>query len=146
VIVHRGHSTDADRTIEQIPATAVLVFLGNCGGYSQLEAILSRVPEAQVIATRGIGTCTVNDPLLKALNDYLLSGKDVIWAEFWRYTGSVLAGNPRFADYVPPDKNASVIFLKAYRALTGECQPAPSPPERHVSLPATRLPCVAQQG
>jgi hypothetical protein len=146
VIVHRGHSSDADLTIEQIPATAVLVFLGNCGGYSQLEAILSKAPEAHVIATKAIGTHTVNDPLLKALNDYLLSGKDVIWTDFWRYAGSLLASNPRFADYVPPDKNASVIFLKAYRALTGEHQSTAPPLEQHVWLRVTQPPCMAQKG
>ncbi|HEY7490129.1 MAG TPA: hypothetical protein VIH59_03350, partial [Candidatus Tectomicrobia bacterium] len=146
VIVHRGHSTDADRTIEQIPVTAVLVFLGSCGGYRQLEAVLSQAPEAQVITTKGVGTHTVNDPLLKALNDSLLSGTDVVWADFWRHAGSLLASNPRFADYVPPDKNASVIFLKAYRTLTGEHQPAPPPPEQRVSWRATQPPCLGQQG
>jgi hypothetical protein len=146
VIVHRGHSSYVERTIDKMPATAVLVFLGSCGGYSQLEAILRQAPEAHVIATKGIGSMTVNDPLLKALNDYLLSGKEVIWADFWRHAGTVLAGNPRFVDYVPPDKNASVIFLKAYRALTGEHPPAPLPSERQVSLRATQLPCMVQQG
>ena len=146
VIVHRGHSSYADLTIAQIPGTAVLVFLGSCGGYSQLEAILRQAPEAHVIATKGIGGITVNDPLLKALNDYLLRGKDVIWADFWRHAETVLAGNPRFADYVPPDKNASVIFLKAYRTLTGDHQPAPSLPEQHVSLRPMQLPCMVQQG
>jgi hypothetical protein len=145
VIVHRGHSSHVERTIDKMPATAVLVFLGSCGGYSQLEAILRQAPEAHVIATKGIGGITVNDPLLKALNDYLLSGKDVIWADFWRHAGTVLAGNPRFADYVPPDKNASVIFLKAYRTLTGDHQPAPPPPEQHVSLRAMQLPCMVQK-
>jgi hypothetical protein len=146
VIVHRGHSSHVERTLDKMPATAVLVFLGSCGGYSQLAAILRRAPEAHVITTKGIGGITVNDPLLKALNDYLLRGQDVIWADFWRHAETILAGNPRFADYVPPDKNASVIFLKAYRALTGDYQPAPLPPEQHVSLRAGQLPCLVQQG
>jgi hypothetical protein len=127
VIVHRGHSSAVDRTLMQIPATVVLVFLGSCGGYSQLEAILSRAPAAHVIATKGIGCHTVNDRLLKALNDYLLSGKELIWADFWRYAGAALADNSRFMDYVSPDKNVGMIFLKAYRALTGQRQAAPLP-------------------
>jgi hypothetical protein len=146
VIVHRGHSSHVERTLDKMPATAVLVFLGSCGGYSQLAAILRRAPEAHVITTKGIGGMTVNDPLLKALNDYLLRGQDVIWADFWRHAETVLAGNPRFADYVPPDKNASVIFLKAYRALTGDHQPTLLPPEQHVSLRAMPLPCMVPKG
>jgi hypothetical protein len=145
VIVHRGHSSHVERTLDKMPATTVLVFLGSCGGYSQLAAILRRAPEAHVITTKGIGSMTVNDPLLKALNDYLLRGQDVIWADFWRHAGTVLAGNPRFADYVPPDKNASVIFLKAYRTLTGDHQPVP-PPEQHVSWRALQLPCMVHKG
>jgi hypothetical protein len=140
VIVHRGHSGHVERTIEKIPATAALVFLGSCGGYNQLAAILRQAPEAQVIATKGIGGMTVNDPLLKALNDYLLTGQDVLWADFWRQAGTLLAGNPRFADYIAPDKNAGLVFLKAYRALTGEQQPAPRPGQ--LSLQATQSPCL----
>jgi hypothetical protein len=86
-----------------------------------------------VIATRGIGNHTVNDPLRKALNGHLLSGKEVIWADFWRDIGSGLAGNPRFADYVPPDKNASLLFPQAYRAVTGDRRPA-LPPAKPLEL------------
>jgi hypothetical protein len=142
VIVHRGHSSHVERTIARIPTTAVLVFLGSCGGYSQLEAVLRQAPEAHVIATKGIGAITVNDPLLKALNDYLLSGKDLLWADFWRHAGTLLAGNPRFADYVAPDKNAGIIFLKAYRTLTGDPPPAAPPGEPYLSSRATRPACA----
>lgn len=122
VIVHRGHSYHVEVTIEHIPATAVLVFLGSCGGYTQLQAVLGKAPEAHVIATKGIAGVTVNDPLLKALNEYVLSGKELIWKEFWRHAEAILGGNSRFVEYVPPDKNASVIFLKAYRAVIDEEQ------------------------
>jgi hypothetical protein len=118
VIVHRGHSPYVDNTIAKIPPGAALVFLGNCGGSTLLDAVLSQAPDTHLITTKGIGSITVNDPLLKALNDYLLSGKDMTWASFWRSVTPHLAHNPRFADYVPPDKNAGMIFLRAYRSLT----------------------------
>ena len=35
------------------------------------------------MTTQGIGTITINDPLLKALNTYLLRGKDLTWQRFW---------------------------------------------------------------
>jgi hypothetical protein len=118
MIVHRGHSYHAAETLDQISATAAIVFLGNCGSYSELDAVLAKAPEAHIISTQGIGSHTVNDPLLKALNDYLLRGPDLRWAEFWHHAASLLRSNPRFADYIPPDQNTGALFLKAYRSLT----------------------------
>jgi len=117
VIVHRGHSTYVAQTIEKVPATAALVYLGNCGSYTLLETILRKAPKAHILTTKGIGTITINDPLLKALNDYLLRGKDLTWQSFWRQAEATLGRNPRFMDYVPPDKNAGAVFLTAYRSL-----------------------------
>ena len=117
VIVHRGHSTYVAQTIEKVPATAALVYLGNCGGYTLLETILKKAPKAHILTTKGIGTLTINDPLLKALNDYLLRSKDMTWQSFWRQAEAILGRNPRFMDYVPPDKNAGAVFLTAYRSF-----------------------------
>ena len=117
VIVHRGHSTYVAQTIEKVPATAALVDPGNCGGYTLLETILKKAPKAHILTTKGIGTLTINDPLLKALNAYLLRGKDMTWQSFWRQAEATLGRNPRFMDYVPPDKNAGAVFLTAYRSF-----------------------------
>jgi hypothetical protein len=124
MIVHRGHSTHVDRTLEKLPATAVLVYLGNCGGNTLLDTVLRQAPTAHIITTRGIGTITINDPLLKALNTYLLRGKDLTWARFWRHLEATLGRHARFMDYVPPDKNVSVVFLRAYHRLIAEAKPA----------------------
>lgn len=120
VIVHRGHSPYVDATIAHIPGNAALVFLGNCGSSRQLGAALARAPRAQLITTKGIGSLTINDPLLKALNTTLLRGEDVVWADFWSQMASTLGRNPRFEDYMPPDKNVSVLFLRAYRTVTAD--------------------------
>jgi hypothetical protein len=124
VIVHRGHSTHVDRTLEKLPATAALVYLGNCGGNTLLDTVLRQAPTAHIITTRGIGTSTINDPLLKAFNTYLLRGKAMTWQGFWRHLEATLGRNARFMDYVPPDKNASVVFLRAYHRLTAEAKQA----------------------
>jgi hypothetical protein len=117
VIVHRGHSTYVAQTIEQVPATAALVYLGNGGGSALLDTILKKAPKAHMLTTKGLGTLTINDPLLQALNDYLLRSKDMTWQSFWRQAEATLGRNPRFMDYVPPDKNAGAIFLTAYRSF-----------------------------
>src|SRR6266852_861202 len=106
--------------LEKVPATAALVYLGNCGGYTLLETILRQAPNAHILTTKGLGTITINDPLLKALNDDLLSSKTMTWASFWRQAEAALGRNPRFVNYVPPDKNAGIVFLIAYRRfITG---------------------------
>jgi hypothetical protein len=94
VIVHRGHSYHVAETLAQIPASAAIVFLGNCGSYSELDAVLAKAPEAHIISTQGIGSRTVNDPLLKALNDHLLRGHDLRWADFWKQAAALLASRP----------------------------------------------------
>lgn len=118
VIIHRGHSPYVSETIARMPRTAALVFLGNCGGYTFLQGVFNKAPEAHVITTIGVGTLTVNDPFLKALNDYLLRGKDGHWAEFWRWAATRLHQNQYFADYVAPDHNAGALLLRAYRDFT----------------------------
>jgi hypothetical protein len=120
VIVHRGHSYHVNDTIDKIPPTAALVFLGNCGSYNQLEAVLAKAPRAHIITTQGIGSLTVNDPLLKALNEHLLRAQELHWSAFWPRVTARLEPNPRFADYLSPDQNAGLIFLKAYRDLTAQ--------------------------
>jgi hypothetical protein len=117
VIVHRGHSTYVAQTLKHVPATAALVYLGNCGSYTLLETVLKKAPKAHILTTKGIGTITINDPLLKALNDYLLRNKDMTWQSFWRQAEATLGRNPRFMDYVPPDRNAGAVFLTAYRSF-----------------------------
>src|SRR5262249_1831689 len=52
VIVHRGHSTYVTQTIEKVPETAALVYLGNCGGYTLLETILKKAPKAHILTTK----------------------------------------------------------------------------------------------
>ena len=42
VVVHRGHSYHASKTIERIPAIAKIVYLGSCGGYNNVEQVLKK--------------------------------------------------------------------------------------------------------
>jgi hypothetical protein len=145
VIVHRGHTFYVDKTLEKLSATVTLVYLGNCGGNTLLETVLRRAPYAHIITTKSIGTLTINDPLLKALNTYLLRGKDLTWQGFWRQIEAKFGRNPRFIDYVPPDKNASVVFLRAYHSLTSDDKrplqglQGFSPPETWHSVPQDTL-------
>ena len=115
VVVHRGHSFHLDKSLRYLTASARLVFLGSCRGMDRVENVLETAGGAQMIATRAVGTSSINDPLLKAINDRLLSGAaELDWQAFWSEQEGKLGRNAQFQDYVPPHKNATAIFLSAY--------------------------------
>jgi len=119
IIVHRGHSFHTQATLERVPASAKLIFVGSCGGFYQLSIALENAPEAHIISTKQIGTKTVNDAMLFALNENIRTGKDIVWNEFWERMREKLNGNQYFGDYVPPNKNLSALFIRAYYKLLG---------------------------
>ena len=115
VVVHRGHSFHLDKSLRYLTASAKLVFLGSCRGMDRVETVIETAGSAQMIATRAVGTSSINDPLLKAINDQLLGGAaELNWPVFWSAQESKLGRNAQFQDYVPPHKNATAIFLSAY--------------------------------
>jgi hypothetical protein len=115
VVVHRGHSFHLDKSLRYLTASAKLVFLGSCRGMDRVETVIGTAGGAQMIATRAVGTSSINDPLLKAINDQLLRGTaELDWSAFWAAQEAKLGRNAQFEDYVPPHKNATAIFLSAY--------------------------------
>jgi hypothetical protein len=119
VIVHRGHSFHTESTLEKVPPTAKLIFVGSCGGFYKIPIALENAPEAHIIATKQVGTKTVNDVMLYALNENIRSGKDIVWNDFWEKIREKLGANQYFSDYIPPNKNLEAIFIRAYYKTLG---------------------------
>ncbi len=123
IMVHRGHSYYAMKTIEKISQHTKIVFLGSCGGYNNLNEILDRSPDVQIIATKQIGTMAVNNPLLLQLATTISNKKEVKWAELWSTLEKTIKPNnaafERFEDYIPPYKNLGAIFIQSYRRQVG---------------------------
>lgn len=115
VVIHRGHSYHAQKTIRRIPPIAKIVSLGSCGGYRNLSQVLDRAPQAHIISTKGRGTKFVNDPLLKMMNEEILAGHDIVWSDFWGKAEKKIGSNEDFKSYVPPNKNFGATFIKAYK-------------------------------
>ena len=115
VLVHRGHSFWAERTISYVARPVRLVILGSCGGLYEVQRVIESSHESQVIATRGIGETQINDAILKAVNDRILKGERVIqWSPFWRELAGRWGKNSLFADYVAPHQDSGTVFLRAY--------------------------------
>ena len=119
IVIHRGHSYHVKYTIEQMPASARIVVLGSCGGYNNLSEVLKISEDAHIISSKQVGTKTVNEPILRAINNALLAGKDIEWLPMWRELEASFQKDPaareKFDDYIPPYKNLGAIFIKAYR-------------------------------
>jgi len=114
IIVQRGHSYHVATTLDQLQPSNKIIVLGACGGFNNLETIMSKSPEAQIISTKQVGSGRVNWPILDYLDRDLLAGRDVDWIRMWTDLGRSLKGNPLFKDYVPPHKNLGSLFLKAF--------------------------------
>lgn len=119
IVIHRGHSYHVQSTIGQMAPTARIVVLGSCGGYNNLSEVLSKSEDAHIISSKQVGTKTVNEPILDAINNVLVAGKDIEWLPMWRELEARFqsdpAGKEKFDDYIPPYKNLGAIFIKAYR-------------------------------
>lgn len=119
IYIHRGHSYHVSSTLQKLQSTAKIVVLGSCGGYNNLSEVLKISNDAHIISSKQVGTRTVNEPILQAINNTLVAGKNIEWLTMWRELGSQFKNDPvakdRFDDYIPPYKNLGAIFIKAYR-------------------------------
>jgi hypothetical protein len=117
IVIHRGHSYHVKYTIKQLPESARIVILGSCGGYHNLDDVLKTCPDAHIISSKEVGTRTVNEPILKHINDDLKAGRNIDWIGTWRDLAqqfTVGEAKERFENYIPPHKNLGALFIKAY--------------------------------
>ncbi len=124
IYIHRGHSYHVRYSLQQIQPSAKIVILGSCGGYNNLNEVLSISSDAHIISSKQVGTKSVNEPILQAINASLLEGNNIDWLPIWKGLTEKFKKDPiareRFDDYIPPYKNLGVIFIKAYRNAMGE--------------------------
>jgi hypothetical protein len=122
-VVHRGHSYHLKYTIQQMMPSSRIVMLGSCGGYQNLAKILNVNEDAHIISTKQVGSFSVNEPILRAINDKIRSGNNIEWIPLWQQITSSVKSDGRatelLKDYVPPHKNLGAIFIKAFRKASG---------------------------
>jgi hypothetical protein len=121
IFIHRGHSFHVKYSMAQIQPSARIVILGSCGGYNNLNEVLNISPDAHIISSKQVGTKTVNEPILQAINNTLRLGKNVDWIPIWKELSKQFSGaaKEKFDDYIPPYKNLGALFIKAYKIAMG---------------------------
>jgi hypothetical protein len=117
VVIHRGHSYHVNSTISQLFPSSKVVLLGSCGGYQNINRVLNICPSAHIIASKQVGSGTVNGPMIMSITETLRQGKDLNWPHMWKSLGERLKDNNLFEDYVPPYKNLGALFIMAYNKV-----------------------------
>ena len=122
VVIHRGHSYHVSSTIKQLAPTAKLVLLGSCGGYHNLNEVLKVSPYAHIIASKQVGSGTVNQPMIISITENLRQGKDLNWPVMWKEFEKQFTKqrNDLFDDYIPPYRNLGALFIMAYNKVMDE--------------------------
>lgn len=118
IIIHRGHSYHLPTTLTYLQPYTRLAILGSCGGYKNLLTVAGKSPQAQIVATKQIGSKLINDPMIQELNNLLLQDQDIHWPEVWNRLGEQFnktdATRLLFAEYVPPYRNLSLFVIRLY--------------------------------
>lgn len=118
VLIHRGHSYHLEHSVLHVDTTVHLAILGSCGGYHEIFEVQRRSSEAHVISTKQVGSKTVNEPMIKLINNYFLHHKDIVWTELWSILDKQFKSNAKtyalFQDYVPPNKNIGLQVARIY--------------------------------
>lgn len=125
ITIHRGHSYWVGSTIRNLPPSSKIVILGSCGGFHNLDDVLRTCPDAHIISSKEVGTKTINEPILKAINDDLKDGKDIEWLPMWKDLAARFPtgdAKERFENYIPPYKNLGALFIKAYTRQMGSME------------------------
>jgi hypothetical protein len=119
IMVHRGHSYHLNGTIDALNDENKIIILGSCGGYQNLNDIITHCPDGQIVSTKQVGAFSVNTPILNSLHNYITNGEDIDWEKMWTKLGAQFTGKSKalFEDYVPPHKNLGALFMKAYNKL-----------------------------
>lgn len=113
--IHRGHSYHLMNSLNKMTSSAQFVFLGSCGGYNQVLKIFQLNPDVNIIATRGVSSKLINDPMLSRINNDILNNKDIVWNNIWPGFTILFQSvyvKDLFSSYIQPNRYIGVKFIR----------------------------------
>ncbi len=118
IVVHRGHSYHLQNTIDVLTNNTKVAVLGSCGGYQNISRVLENASDAQIVSSKQIGTWTVNNELLKDMCEMMRTGSgEIVWNTLWAGLEDRMKNNDKWKDYIPPNRNLGVKFVKAFQVM-----------------------------
>ena len=113
--IHRGHSYHLMQSLKKMTSSSQFVFLGSCGGYSQVLKVFELNPDVNIITTRSVGSKLINDPLLDKINIDMVNNRDINWNVLWKEFDAKFQTKQTkdlFSAYIPPNKYIGVKFIR----------------------------------
>lgn len=106
-LIHRGHSYYLNNTFNNYKTTIPykkLLGLGSCGGYNEVAGIYeSTSKNADFFATQGMGTMRINNPLIIAIFENIVSSKgQMSWFDISKNLQRIYDSDTRGKDYFDP--------------------------------------------
>jgi hypothetical protein len=118
VLIHRGHSYHLGKSLKRLTPSVKLAILGSCGAHNSAISIASINPDAQIIGSKKMGAMSINEPIIKVINETLLNVEDLYWTEIWEKLAARFSKDETtlnlFNEYIPPGKNVSLFVLKLF--------------------------------
>lgn len=124
IVVHRGHTPHASKTIRLLKPWVRLVSLGSCGGVKETFDVLEKAPGAQILGTGKVGTMLVNDTGLRTIDEALLEKGEVEWVSVQKFLDQIFARGGGLTQewwqsYVLPHRNRAARFVAAGKKRGG---------------------------
>lgn len=124
VLVHRGHSYHAYKSLDHINGDNKLIFLGSCGGQQNVREILDVVPNAQILSTAGTGRMAINNQSFIEISQQIFGASQIDWRkmkENWlNRSRNDHALREDYLNYVVPYENLPLLLFRKETELLNE--------------------------
>lgn len=117
-IFFRGHSYNVEKNLDEIQPTDKIVFLGSCGGATNITSVLKSSPAAHIFSTAGTGTAIINNELILRINELLLKSGEQSWESINTWLNTLK--REEAVEYITPDKNTTALILMKLEELKAQ--------------------------
>jgi hypothetical protein len=119
IAFHSGPLANLVNTINELNPDARVLMADNTFGDDNLRKALEKNVDIHLLACRQTAIPAVSLKVFAEMNKQLSYGRNLNWSDMWKdlnsyYNDADALGKEAFSQYTQPDKNAAVLFVKAY--------------------------------
>jgi hypothetical protein len=119
IAFHSGATGYLSNTINAITPNVKIIIAGTTFGDDNLMKALHKNIDVNILASRQMAKPSVSLKVYAEVNKQLSYGRNLNWNDMWKdldsyYTDADPSEKEAFSNFIRPDKNAGVLFTKAY--------------------------------